>query len=286
MSIPDLLFIGITQGCIYGLVALGFVLIYKSTETINFAQGDLAILGAYVAIAIGQTTGFWPAILLTMVIMFGCGFLLDRFLIRLLLGHPAFSVVILTISLGLVIRAAVGVVAGYEPTTLENPLAGTVSLFEKPVELSRIVLLVVTTVICLVLAAFYRFNRWGLAMQAASQNQLAAFYAGIPVKRLYSISWGLGAVLAGVAGILLASTTMVDPHSGMIGIKSFAAAVIGGLGSLTGAMLGGILVGVAEQLAGAYLPTGSQESVTYIIMLLILVIRPHGLISQIQLKKA
>jgi branched-chain amino acid transport system permease protein len=289
-SVPlgELLFVGISQGCVYGLVALGFVLIYKSTEMINFAQGDLAILGAYLAIAAQQNEGFsfWFSIPLVVMGMFGVGYVLDRLLIRQLLGHPPFSVVIFTISLGLVVRALVGIFWGYEPRGLAAPFKGTVSIMGTNLDASRLTLIFVTISIVVGLIIFFRFSRFGLAMRAASQNQLAAFYVGIPVKRLYSISWGMGAALAAVAGIMLATTVMIDPHSGFIGIKAFAAAVIGGLGSLMGAMLGGLLVGVAEQLAGAYLPSGSQESVTYVIMLLVLVIRPHGLLSQVQLKKA
>lgn len=286
MPFKDILFIGLSQGCIYGLVAIGFVLIYKSTEMINFAQGELSILGAYLGIQWVDTFGsFWLSIPLMILLMFILGYLLDRLLIRPLLGHPPFSVIILTIALGLVMKAIIGVVWGYEPRGLATPYAGKSTLWGMTIDHNQLVLMATTICLCLGLWAFFKFSKWGLAMRAASQNQLAAFYVGIPVRRLYSISWALGAVVGAIGGLLLSTTTMVDPHSGLIGLKAFAAAVIGGLGSLWGAMAGGLIVGVSEQLAGAYLPPGSQSSMAYILMILVLVTRPHGLIQQVQLKK-
>ena len=217
--------------------------------------------------------------------MFVVGFLVDLFIIRRLIGHPHFAVVILTISLGLVIRAIIGAIWGYEPQSIETPFAGQTALFGTSLDNNQLVLIGTTMLLCLILGLFFK-TKWGLAIKASSQNQLAAYFVGIPVRRLYSMSWGIGAVVACAAGILLSSTVMIDPHTGLIGIKAFAAAVIGGLGSLPGAMIGGIIVGLIEQLAGSYLPTGSQETSAYIVMLILLFLRPHGLFSQVQLKKA
>ena len=124
-----------------------------------------------------------------------------------------------------------------------------------------------------------------MAMQAASQNQLAAFYVGIPVKRIYSLVWGLAAAIAGIAGILMAPISLVYPMIGFVGIKAFAAAIVGGFGSLPGALVGGLLIGVSEQFAGYYLPAGFSETSAYLILLLVLIVRPDGLFATMQKKK-
>ena len=286
MNPADLLLVGVTQGCIYGLIAMGFVLIYKSSEMINFAQGDLAVLGAFLCMTFMDSgLGFGGAFGISILVMFALAILLEIFLIRKLHGHPHFTVVILTIALGLVLRAIIGIVWGYEPRSVTLPIPSHISVFGDSWELGPMVLVSSTVLLCVLLGLFFK-TKWGLALKAASQNQLAAYYVGIPVRGLYSLSWGIAAIVATVAGILLASNVMIDPHTGFIGIKAFAAAVIGGLGSLPGAMIGGIVVGIVEQFAGSFLPAGSQEIAAYVMMLLILLIKPHGLISQIQLKKA
>jgi branched-chain amino acid transport system permease protein len=135
------------------------------------------------------------------------------------------------------------------------------------------------------LYAFFRFTRLGIAMQAASQNQLAAYYVGIPVKRIYSLVWALSAAIAACAGILTAPVSLIDPLMGFVGIKAFAAAIVGGFGSLPGAIQGGLLVGVVEQFAGLYLPPGFSDMSAYVLLLVMLILRPEGLFATIQRKK-
>jgi len=142
-----------------------------------------------------------------------------------------------------------------------------------------------TIVLSVILFLFFKFSSLGVAMQASSQNQLAAYYMGIPVKRIFSLIWAISALVAAVAGTLMAPISLVDPQMGFIGIKAFAAAVIGGFGSLPGALIGGLIIGSSEQLAGTYLPTGFQEITAYLIMFLVLTLRPQGLFAQIQQKK-
>ena len=287
MELWQLVLVSVTQGCVYGLIGLGFVLIYKSSETINFAQGDFAILGAYFVYALtdGSQLPFWGAVLLALGGLFFVGFILDKLVITWLIGYPGFVLVILTIGLGLVLRAFIGFVWGYEPVNNVVPPIEMIEAGWTGITTGHVYLVLATLVLCLLQVLFFKYTKWGVALTAISQNQLAAYYVGIPVRRLLSISWGLGVVCAGVSGIFLSTVSMVDPLSGLIGLKAFAAAVIGGLGSLPGAMLGGFVIAFGEQLAGAYLPAGSQDFMGYLLMLCVLVVRPHGLINQIQLKK-
>ena len=279
---------GIAQGCVYGLIALGFVLIYKATELVNFAQGDLMMLGAFAAVTFIEIFGmpFWLGFVLAMVVMAVFGYLLDVSVLRRLIGQPTFAVVILTISLGFVLRAVAGGIWGQDPITLATPFTGKkIEMAGAVLGLENLAIIVGTILLSGVLYAYFRFTKLGIAMQASSQNQLAAYYMGIPVKVVFSLIWGISAAVAAAAGVLLAPISLVDPQMGFVGIKAFAAAVIGGFGSLPGALLGGLLIGVVEPFAAAYLPKGIPETSAYILMLVILTVRPQGLFAQIQRKK-
>jgi branched-chain amino acid transport system permease protein len=288
MEVLQLLISGISQGCVYGLIALGFVLIYKATEMVNFAQGDMMMMGAFIAFTFINILGFpfvW-GLLATIVAMALAGVLIERVILRPMIGEPPFAVLMITIGLGFVLRAVAGAIWGNEPKSISSPLAGGVVRFgEVVIGYENIAIIAGTIVLCLALFAFFRFTRLGVAMQAASQNQLAAYYCGIPVKRVFSIIWALSAAIAATAGVLVAPITLIDPLMGFVGIKAFAAAVVGGFGSLQGAMAGGLLIGIVEQFAGLYLPTGFSDTSAYVILLLMLFIRPEGIFATIQRKK-
>ena len=287
MDVLQLLISGISQGCVYGLIALGFVLIYKATETVNFAQGDVMMIGAFLAYTYVNVLG-WPfawGFLAAIVSMAFLGMLLERVVLRPMIGEPPFAVLMITIGLGFVLRALAGAVWGPEPRNIDSPLAGGVIRFgETAVGHENVAIVVGTALLCGALALFFARTRWGVAMQAASQNQLAAYYVGIPVKRIYSIIWALAAAIATVAGVLVAPISLIDPMMGFIGIKAFAAAIVGGFGDLRGAMLGGLLIGVVEQFVGM-VSTGFADTSAYVLLLIMLVIRPHGLFATIETKK-
>lgn len=290
MDILQLLVSGLANGCVYGLVALGFVLIYKATEAVNFAQGDFLVLGAFVTIGLGNTEyiglPFWIAAPLSVAVMALFGYLVDRFIIRFMFGESQVSVVILTIALGFVIRFVSGLIWGHEPLTLQNPFAGRDLRFGGMVlGLEDAAVIVATIVLTTALYLFFSRTRLGLAMQAASQNQLAAYYMGIPVRRVQGLVWALAGAVACVAGILFAAKGSVDATAGFIGIKAFAAAVIGGFGSLPGALAGGLLVGIIEPFASRYIAAGYSQIAPYALLLLVLIFRPHGLFAQVRLKK-
>lgn len=290
MDFAQLLVSGLANGCVYGLIALGFVLIYKASEAINFAQGDMMMLGAFVTLALTNDTHlnlpFLPSVLVAIAIMATFGYLLDALVLRHVFGQPQIAVVILTIAFGYVIRFVTGLIWGHEPQSLQSPLAGRdIELGGIALGLDEIVVIVVTSALTLALYLFFARTRTGVAMQAASQNQLAAYYMGVPVRRMYSLVWGLSGALAAIAGVLFASKGSIDPNAGLLGIKAFAAAIIGGFGSLPGALLGGVIVGVIEPFASRYGPSGYAQIAPYLLLVLVLVLRPNGLLPQVQHKK-
>lgn len=289
MQFLQLVISGIAQGCIYGLIALGFVLIYKGTETVSFAQGDLMMLGAFGGLAGMTFLGFpyWLAILSAVAAMAVFGVALERLVIRPILGQPAFSIVMLTIGIGYVARGLITMIPdiGTDTHTLPVPYKDDIwNVAGLVLNVEQMVVIGATAVLCLLLFALFRYSKIGIAMQAVSQNQLAAYYMGIPVKRLNGLVWGLASAVAAIAGLLLAPITFVHANMGFIGLKAFPAAVVGGFGSLPGAIVGGLVIGIVEALAGFYLPDGFKDTAPYIAVLVMLMVRPNGLFGD-QLRK-
>ena len=290
LQLLQLLISGIAQGCIYGLIALGFVLIYKATETVSFAQGELMMLGAFGGLAAMTFFGFpyWLSVLSTLAGMALFGMLLERLVIRPILGQPAFSVVMLTIGIGYMLRGLITMIPGIgtETHTLPVPYKDQIwKLAGLVLNVEQMVVIAVTSILCALLYLLFRYSKLGIAMQAASQNQLAAYYMGIPVRQLNGVAWGLASAVAAVAGLLLAPITFVHANMGFIGLKAMPAAVVGGFGSLPGAIVGGLLIGIVESLSGFYLPDGFKDTAAYVVVLILLVVKPNGLFGEKLRKK-
>jgi len=290
LQLLQLIVSGIAQGCIYGLIALGIVLIYKATETVSFAQGELMMLGAFLGLVLMGLLGgsFWLALPLVVLAMVLLGMATERVAIRPILGQPAFSIVMLTFGLGYVARGAITMIPGIgtDTSALTVPYKDQVWMAgELVLNVEQLVVIGATLLLCAALYALFRFSRIGIAMQAASQNQLAAYYMGIPVQRLNGLVWGLAAGVAAIAGLLLAPITFVHANMGFIGLKAFPAAVVGGFGSLPGAIVGGLVIGLVEALAGFYLPEGIKDIAAYVVVLLMLMVRPAGLFGDTMHKK-
>ncbi len=279
---------GIALGCVYGLIALGFVLIYKATEVVNFAQGEIMMLGAFVSYTFIATLGlnYWLAFVACLACMALAGSVMERLVVRPILGYPQFSIVMATIGLGLVIRSLVGIIWGTDDLRIETPFTdGVIKFGGLVIAEDSLSIIVATALLCVILFAFFRYTRIGIAMQATSQNMLAAYYMGIPVKKMFSLIWCLSAMVACCAGILLAPITLVHSNLGFLGIKAFPAAVLGGFGSIPGALAGGITIGVVESLSGFYLPEGFKDVSAYVVLLAVLLWRPQGIFGGVALKK-
>jgi len=294
LQLLQLIVSGAAIGCIYALIALGFVLIYKATETVNFAQGDLMMIGGFIGLTVMTVAGlpFALAFLLTIVAMALFGMGTERLVLRPLLGQPAFTMVMMTIGLGYLARGVVTMIPywGTETHTLPVPWKDEVIWLGGEgtglvVSVEHLVIILATIALVAMLYAFFRYTRLGIAMQATSQNQLAAFYMGIPVRRVNMLIWGLSSAICGVAGLLLAPITFVHANMGFVGLKAFPAAVVGGFGSIPGALVGGLIIGIVESLAGFYLPDGFKDIAAYVVVLIMLVVKPNGLFGDNLTKK-
>ena len=240
MQILQIAINGLSQGCVYALVALGFVLIYKATETVNFAQGELMMVGGFTALIAMQVWGlpFWLALLLAVAGAALFAFAIERFLLRPLMGQPAFTLVLMTLAASMVLRGGVMMIPGLgtETHVFATPWHDMeFRMGELQINADRLVVVATTALLALALFIGFRYTRIGIAMQAASQNQIAAHYVGIPVEGLNTVVWALSGATAAIAGVLLAPMTFVHVGMGFVGIKALPAAVLGGFASLPGA---------------------------------------------------
>ncbi len=290
MEILQLTIAGVAIGCIYALIALGFVLIYKATEVVNFAQGDVMMLGAFVAFTFAGLWHFpfWLSVIFAIAVLAVVGALFNRFLLRPIIGQPPFAAVMVTLAAGFVIRGVATMIPGWGADTyaLKAPYSdGVIKIGGLAILSDHIAIIVLTTLLCAGLYLFFKNTRVGIAMQATSQNQLAANYVGIPVPKINMLIWGISAGVAAFAAVLLAPITFVHSNMGLVGLKAFPAAVVGGFGSIPGAIVGGLIIGLVESYAGFYLPEGFKDVAAYIVVLLVLLIRPSGIFAEMRRKK-
>jgi len=273
---------GVAMGCIYALVAIGFVMIYKSTEIVNFAHGDLMMLGAFVGYSLIEVAAlnYWVGLAITAVVMFGVGWVMDAAILRRVIGMPQFAVIMLTVGIGFVLRTLVSITPGWgvETKTIASPFSGeVVGIGGVNIGAENLSIIVCTLLMCALLTLFFSRTRLGTVTKAASQNQIAAYTLGVPVASIYSLVVGIGTALAGIAGVLVAPILFIEPNMGFSVMVAYATAILGGLGSLPGAVLGGIVIGVVEQLAGYYGNESIKHVAPYVLLLAVLALRPEGL---------
>lgn len=283
-SLAQYLSIGIAVGIIYALLAVGFVLVFKASGVLNIAQGGLLMLGAYVCFTLVTRAGlpFWAAALLTLLFSFVLGLLIERFFIRPMIGEPVFSVIMMTVGLSVLIEGAAFTLWGPDPMRLPGMASANAVRFG-PVALALPYVwgAVVSAFIFTLFALFYRYTRMGLAMRATAEDQTVALAKGINVKQVYGLSWAICSMVASVGGIFMAFIYGVGPALGPLGLKVIPVVIIGGLESIPGALVGGLIIGVSESLAAGYLDQhvggGLKELFPYLLLLVVLMFRPYGL---------
>jgi len=278
---------GLATGGVYGLIALGFVLIYKATSVLNFATGEFMTLGAFLCFtALMQLSApFYIAFILTLFLAFVLGFVIERLILRPLIGEPIISVIMVTIGLGLILKGLMYMI--WTPTYRTFP-----KIFPpEPLNLGFAVVpsglywgfifAIIGTIIFLLI---FKFSRTGVAMRATANDQQAALSMGISVKVVFALSWSFGAIASVIGGIVIGNISGISVYMGDVGLKVFAVIILGGLDSIGGAILAGFIVGILENLTGLYIDPliggGAKLVAPFFILVIILMIRPYGLFGK------
>ncbi|GAC1566517.1 MAG: branched-chain amino acid ABC transporter permease [Ktedonobacteraceae bacterium] len=282
-------FAGIALGCIYALIGLGFTMIFKASEVINFAQGELLLVGAYVVSSgvFSWHLNFIFALVLGVVVTVAIGLLFERFILRRMIGRPVFSILMITIGLDTILRTAVLVGWGSNPVPAASPftIANGFNIAGVHLGADDLLTILVTVVLCALLFYFFQYTRYGLAMRATALDQEAALAVGINIRSVYALAWGMAAAVATIGGVFLAfSTYAMDPTLGSAALLAFPAIILGGVDSVVGAVVGGIIIGLVQDLTAGYeshvaslLGAGIHQITPYLVMILVLLIRPYGL---------
>lgn len=277
---------GVFVGLMYALLAAGIVLIYKTSGIANLAQGALAMMGAHAAVVLSSAFGLsiWIAIPLALVLMFAFGALVERVALRRMIGQPVIMAIMLTIGLEIFLRGAVPGFFGAAVKRLDLGIPNT-PIFLGDLFLNRTILIGGSVSLALIGLSILFFNsRFGIIMRAVADNQTASWSVGIRVERAIAMAWGLSACMATTSGVLWGATQGVDWSLSLLLIKALAIAILGGLDSIVGVLIAGIIVGVAESLATGILDPivggGTRDVVASVIILLTLLLRPHGLFGR------
>lgn len=277
---------GVTNGAIYGLVALGIVIVYKATRAVNFAHGDLFMFGGFLAYTLHVMWGVWyiPTLVATVAISFMLGILVERVAFRPLMERSLVSVLLATIGLSFILKGAARYTWGGQGDYLPFPSlvdAPPIIMGDLIVVPQQLVVLGGSVGIMVLLAVFFKATRIGKMMQATADNAKAAKLVGIRTSHIYMYTFAIGSAVAAAAAGLMAPLTLLYPDLGFIlFIKSFAAAVLGGLTSVTGAIVGGLILGIVESMAGGYISTQLQDISAFLVIMVVLVLMPSGLFGQ------
>jgi len=279
---------GLATGSIYALMAISLVIIYNATRTLNFAQGEMLMISTFVGWAVYQRLQLPLAVVMLVAIVAAAllAWAIERAIIRHAIAATHFDVLIITLGLSLMLRSAAGVAWTHDDFPFPS-FFGDRPMAVGPVRLAPVSLGIIGASLALMAALWVLFTRTrlGRAMRAVAQNQRAARLMGISVERVYSASWVLAAVVGAIAGVLIAPVIFLSSKMGIVVINGFIAAVLGGFGSMPGAVVGGMLLGVIENLAPLYLPSSIKHSVPFILLIVILLIRPGGVVGRVARRK-
>jgi branched-chain amino acid transport system permease protein len=279
---------GLVSGAAYGLIAMGFALIFKSTGVVNFAQGELVMLTAYISYSLSTafSLSFFPLMLLTIPISMVLGLVLERIFIRPMLGEPIFAIVMVTVGLAVVLRGATIMIWGPDPFNFTAGIpTDVIFLGQVPFYPAQLYLILALAVITAIAWAFLRFSRMGIAMRAVAANETAALLVGISVSRIHAVAWALSSAIASIGGVLFAANFKLAPDLWFQGMKSFPAVILGGLDSVIGSAAAGLVIGVIENLFQGYIGQGLREISGFIVIIIVLMVRPYGLFGSKEIER-
>ena len=275
---------GIMVGSIYALVALGWVLIYKCSGVLNLAMGEMTLIGAYVSLSFySMGIPFLPALFLSLIIGLILGILTERIFLDKLIGEPVLTVIMVTVGLSFFFKGMVELIWGTDTRVFTPPVFSIEPVYIGPVIVGQAYLwsFVAAIILLIIFVCFFKYTRWGLAMQATADDEMAALSIGVSARFVYAAAWAIAFMAAGVGGTLLGNINGLNISVGYLGLLVLPAVVLGGLNSVPGAIVGGIAIGILQNLCGAYLdkyfPGGIKEIAPFVFMVVFLLFKPHGL---------
>lgn len=274
---------GMAVGAIYGLVAMGFAIIYKATGLLNFAQGEMSMVTAYIAWSIASLVpgNLWLVAAGSIAAAILLGMVIERVVMRPMLGEPVFATVMVTIALAVIIRSVILLIWDPYPHELDLGVGrDVVEIAGSRVRIVQIAVMAALVVISGGIWLFFRFSRIGKAMRAVACDERAAQLMGISAARIHAVAWMGSSIIAGIAGVFFAMMYNVSPSLYQVGLKAFPATILGGLDAVLGSGFSGVFLGVAENLAGGYLASTMKEIVGFVVIIAVLMVRPFGLFGQ------
>lgn len=275
---------GVMVGGIYALVALGWVLIYKCSGVLNLAMGEMTLIGAYVSLSFySMGVPFLLALLFSLIIGFILGILTERIFLDRLIGEPVLTVIMVTVGLSFFFKGCVELIWGTDTRVFSPPVFPLEPIQIGPIIIGQVYLwsFVAAMILLLVFVSFFKYTRWGLAMQATADDEMAALSLGVSARFVYAVAWAIAFMAAGVGGTLLGNINGLNISVGYLGLLVLPAVVLGGLNSVPGAIVGGIAIGILQNFSGAYLdqfvPGGIKEIAPFVFMAVFLLFKPYGL---------
>ena len=282
MDIIQFFINGVIMGGIYALIALGFVLIYKASKVLNFAQGELVMVGAFSFLAFYSVLPLWLALLLTIILAGLIGFLIERIVLRPLIGEPILSVIMVTLALSYLMRGIILTLFGPDIKPFPQFISGSIEFGGIVIPKIYLAGFLISIAVIIIFLIFFKKTILGITMRAVADDQVAAMSLGVSVEKIFAIAWAISAIVATIGGILLGNIFGgINPNLSHIGLKVFAVVILGGLDSIAGAIIGGIIIGICESVIGGMLEPivggGFKDVIPLIIMLFIMTFKPYGL---------
>lgn len=286
----QLLVNGLSVGFLYGLSAMGFVMIFKSSSVLNFAHGELLAIGAFFFLSL-VTWGQVPIVVAFLITLIGCfimGFVIEKMFLRPLIGEPLIFVIMLTVGLAAMFKGLLLLVFGGNLRTYPDFLPGWLGIQMGAISVPPVytaTLIIGLAFLCM-FGLFFKYSAQGIYMRSVADNQKAALSLGVHVQRVFALSWAIAALVAGMSGIVLGIINGINVHDlSAVGLKVFPVVILGGLDSIGGAIIGGIIIGLLETFTGGYLSPSLRDVVPYIVLVFILLIKPYGLFGLVEIER-
>jgi branched-chain amino acid transport system permease protein len=284
----QLFFQGLSIGFLYALAALGFVMIFKSSSVLNFAHGELLAIGAYLFLVMATRLPIWLTFSLTLIGTFALGFVIERLFLRPLIGEALIEVIMLTVGLSAMFRGLMLVIFGGNLYSYPDFLPKNLSIEWGPLNIAPVysATVIIGVIFLVIFGLFFKYSSQGIYMRSVADNQPAALSLGVHVRRVFALSWAIAALVCAMSGIILGIINGINVHAlSHVGLKVFPVVILGGLESIGGAIIGGVIIGLLETFTGGYVSTSLREVIPYIVLIFILLVKPYGLFGLVEIER-